>query len=67
MNENVEFRQVGNVRWVWTGCRHPGGFPTEDAARAAHALYPEYYAPKTTPRRRRQLEKMIDELAWGKR
>ncbi len=67
MSENVKFFQVGNGRWIWTGCRHASGFPTEAAARAAHALYPEFYAPTTTQRRRRELEQLIDELAWGKR
>lgn len=66
MNENVEFRQVVGGRWIWTGCRHPGGFPTEEAARAAHALYPEYYDVNTQLRRRRELKRMIGELAWGK-
>lgn len=55
----------GVGRWVWTGCRHAGGFPTAEAAEAALALYPEYYARETPRGRRKEIENKLYELAWG--
>lgn len=65
--ENVKFWDSGNGRWVWNGCRHPGGFASREAAEIAYVLYGEYYAKNTTRSRRKLIEAKFDELAWGKR
>lgn len=63
-NEQTDkFWLSGINRWVWTGCRHIGGYPTREAAEAAYALYPEYYDKATPRKRRKEIERQLDELS----